>query len=69
MPAAARPTARASRCWPLREIVAQARGERTVAALAVALGLEPVVGHQVARGGRPRPGAGGRRPRLGVDPG
>ena len=34
--------------WPLREMVDQARGERTMDALAAALGVEPAVGHQVA---------------------
>ena len=49
--------------WPLREMVDQARGERTVDALAAALGVEPAVGHQVAAAVGLAPG------RAGDDPG
>ena len=49
--------------WPLREMVDQARGERTVEALAAALGVEPAVGHQVAAAVGLAPG------RAGDDPG
>ena len=49
--------------WPLREMVDQARGERTMDALAAALGVEPAVGHQVAAAVGLAPG------RAGDDPG
>ena len=49
--------------WPLREMVDQARGERTMDDLAAALGVEPAVGHQVAAAVGLAPG------RAGDDPG
>ena len=49
--------------WPLREMIDQARGERTMDALAAALGVEPAVGHQVAAAVGLAPG------RAGDDPG
>jgi DNA-binding SARP family transcriptional activator len=49
--------------WPLREMVDQARGERTMDALAASLGVEPPVGHLVAAAVGLAPG------RAGDDPG
>ena len=51
-PAADRPlpglSARASTYWPLREIVLQAKGDRSIDELVASLGIAPSVAHQVA---------------------